>query len=94
MYLIFGSFAFPAFFVGLVSPKIWICLLAAVIFTVLPLGFVYIIGSAILQDDKSLRSFFVYLFTGESVIAFAVAGTPVLIGQIVRRGAFAKQKTN
>jgi ABC-type uncharacterized transport system permease subunit len=91
MYLIFGFFAFPAFFVGLVSPKMWICLLAAVVFAVLPLGFVYTIGSAILQDDKSLRGFFVFLFAGESIIAFAVAGTPVLIGQIVRRWAFARR---
>jgi hypothetical protein len=69
-------------------------LLAAAVFTVLPLGFVYLIGSAILQHDKSLRGFFVFLFAGESVISFAVAGTPVLIGQLVRRWAFAKQKTN
>jgi hypothetical protein len=94
MYLLFGTFAFPAFFVGLISPKVWVCLLAAIVFTVLPLGFIYLIGGAILQDDKSLRGFFVFLVSDRSVVAFVVAATPILIGQIVRRWAFAKQKTN
>ncbi len=91
MYLIFASFTLPAFFIGLIAPRVWMCFLAALVFSVLTLGFVYMIGSAILQDEKDLKSFLRFLFAGESGIAFAVAGTPVLIGHLVRRWAIAKK---
>jgi hypothetical protein len=88
---LFCVLAFPGFFAGMVVPKVWMCFLVAECLTILELGFIYVIGGSLLQDEVSLRNFVVFLFNWKHAIAFAVMAMPVFAGHLVRRWAFAKR---
>lgn len=78
------AFAFPGFCVGAVAP-VWGCVLAAECFSVASLGFIYVIGGSLLNDEISFWRFLGFLPTSEHFMAFILMGTPILAGRLVRQ---------
>jgi hypothetical protein len=86
-------FAFPGFFAGAIAPRAWICLALAECLALVGLGYLYVIGGSLLQDELTIRGFLHFLINSEHATAFAVMGSPVLAGHLMRRWAMRKTRS-
>jgi hypothetical protein len=79
------------FCAGALSPKIWIGLFLAELFSILSFGFIYVVGGSLLNDALSVSNFLArFFFSLQHALALAFFTAPVLAGHLVRRFLIAK----
>jgi hypothetical protein len=70
---------------GALSPQIWIGLFLAELFSILGLGFLYVVGGSLLNDALSVSTFLIHFFFSlQHALVLALFSAPVLAGHLVR----------
>jgi hypothetical protein len=73
------------FCAGALSPKIWIGLCLAELFSILGIGFLYVVSGSLLNDALSVSTFLVHFFFSlQHALVLAFFSASVLAGHLVR----------